>query len=109
VPEIIDVHVIVMKIFSSKRWYGFAGYQLLILVALVAMLFLFSENGVAKWLGYNSEIRRLESQIDYYRHRIEVDRRRLNELQSNTQDLEKFARENFLMTRENEDLFIIVE
>jgi cell division protein FtsB len=98
-----------MKIFSSKRYFGLTGYQILFLGALVAMLFVFSDNGVTKWLGYHSEIRRLESQIDYYRHRSEVDRRRLNELQSNTQDLEKFARENYLMRRDNEDVFIIVD
>jgi len=98
-----------MKLLGKTRYFGFTGYQIIILGSLVAMLFLFSENNIFKWLRYDSNIRNLESQIEYYRNRSKIERRKLNELQSNTQDLEKFARENFLMKRDNEDLFIIVD
>ena len=33
----------------------------------------------------------------------------LNELQSNPKSLEKFAREKYLMKKDNEELFVIVE
>jgi cell division protein FtsB len=98
-----------MKAFLSKRILGLTGLQIVILGGLIAVLFLFSDSGITNWLKYKSDIRTLESQIEFYRSRSEADRIKLNELQSNTQDLEKFARENYLMKRDNEDLFIIVD
>jgi cell division protein FtsB len=96
-----------IKAFLPKRILGLTGLQIVILGGLIAMLFLFSDSRVTNWLKYDLDIRNLESQIEFYRHRSEEDRLKLNELQSNTQDLEKFARENYLMKRDNEDLFII--
>jgi cell division protein FtsB len=98
-----------MKAFLPKRILGLTGLQIVILSSLIAMLFLFSDSGIMNWLKYDSDIRNLESQIEFYRNRSEADRVKLNELQSNIQDLEKFARENYLMKRDNEDLFIIVD
>ncbi len=73
------------------------------------MLFFFSDSSVTKRIRYESQIKDLESQIEYYRHQTETDREKLNELQSNKEDLEKFARENYLMKKENEEVFIIQE
>jgi cell division protein FtsB len=39
---------------------------------------------------------------------IEQDKLNYKELTSNREQLEKFARENYLMKRENEDIFIIL-
>jgi hypothetical protein len=43
----------------------------------------------------------------FYEEKIKDDRSKLEELQSNPANLEKFAREQFLMKKENEDVFII--
>ena len=39
--------------------------------------------------------------------KFENDRNRLNELRTNNENLEKFAREQYLMKKPNEDIFII--
>ena len=39
---------------------------------------------------------------------IEQDKQNYRELTSNPEQLEKFARENYLMKKENEDIFIIL-
>lgn len=93
--------------FGSKKWMGFTSFQIILLLLLMAMLFLFGENSVAKRWKYEKQIRELKSQVEYYRRQSEQDRKKLNELQSNKNDLEKFARENYFMKRDNEDLFII--
>lgn len=95
-----------MKI-GSKRVLGLSFYQIAIILVLVAMLFFFSDSSIVKRVKYDAEIKNLESQIEYYRHQTEVDKVKLDELQSNTQNLEKFARENYLMKKENEEVFII--
>ena len=71
------------------------------------MLFFFSDNSVTKRIRYETQIKNLESQIEFYRQQTNLDKEKLNELQSNKEDLEKFARENYLMKKENEDVFIV--
>ena len=86
---------------------GLTPYQIIILIVLVVVLFFFSDSGIPKRLKYESEIKDLESQIEFYKQQAEIDRKKLDELQSNTEDLEKFARENYLMKKENEEIFIL--
>lgn len=91
----------------TKRVLSLSLYQLAILIALVAMLFFFSDSSLLKRIKYENEIRDLKTQIEYYRHQTEVDRVKLNELQSNLENLEKYARENYMMKKDNEDIFVI--
>lgn len=71
------------------------------------MLFVFGESSMLKRAKYNREIRALETQIEFYRHQIEYDKLKLFDLKSNKDNLEKFARENYLMKKKNEEIFII--
>ena len=98
-----------MKLFESKRTFGLSIIQLSILGVLVVVLFVFSDSSIFKWANNQTTIRNLNTQIENYRLQTETNSRKLQELRSNAQDLEKFARENFLMKRDNEDLFIIVD
>lgn len=91
----------------SSRFLGLTAYQIIILLVLIVVLFFFSDSSIPKRWKYESEIKDLESQVDYYRNQTEIDKEKLDELQSNTEDLEKFARENYLMKKENEEIFII--
>lgn len=54
-------------------------------------------------------LRQLEKDKTYYIERIEKDSKRLEQLKTNNKNLEKFAREQYLMKRDNEDIFVIVE
>lgn len=94
---------------KSKSWriLGLTTYQFVILLVLIAMLFFFSDSSILKRMKYENEIKNLEAQIEYYRKQTEIDKEKLNELQSNKDNLEKFARENYLMKKENEEIFII--
>lgn len=96
-----------VKKIGSNRFLGLTAYQIIILLVLIVVLFFFSDSSIPKRLKYESEIKGLESQIEFYRHQVETDKEKLNELQSNTEDLEKFARENYFMKKENEEVFII--
>ncbi len=56
-----------------------------------------------------SQIKEIQTQIESYQQQIDVDKEKLNELQSNKDDLEKFARENYFMKKENEEIFTIAK
>ncbi len=55
------------------------------------------------------KIKKLENEISFYKNEIESSKRQIEELHSDEKDLEKFAREKYLMKKENEDIFIIDE
>ena len=98
-----------IKKFRFGRILGLTAYQIIILFVRIAVLFFFSDSSFAKRIKYESQIKNLESQVEFYRKQAEIDRDKLDELQSNKEDLEKFARENYLMKKENEEVFIIKE
>jgi cell division protein FtsB len=91
----------------NKGKWGLNSLQILALLLVVAMLFLFSDSNIKKRIDSDREIRSLKNQIVFYREKIETDRTKLHELQSDKDNLEKFARENYLMKKENEEIFII--
>lgn len=87
----------------------FSKVQLIIIAALIVICFFISDSNIfARW-GYDSEIRDLKKQIKHYREKTIEDKRKLSELQSDKENIEKFARENYLMKRENEEVFILKE
>jgi cell division protein DivIC len=92
---------------KHKKIAGLNRYQFFIVTALIAMLFFFSDSSLLKKAQYDRQIKELKKQIEFYRAQIDTNKTKLNELQSNKDDLEKFARENYLMKKENEEVFII--
>ena len=54
------------------------------------------------------ELNRLNRQVDHYEYEILSTRTQLDDLSSNPERLERFAREKYFMKRDNEDLFRIV-
>jgi len=98
-----------MKELWQKIWPWLKNkYVLTISVFAVWMLF-FDQNNVVDRLQMMSEIRRLEADQEYYLEQIEKDSTRLHELTTNKENLEKYAREQFLMKKKDEDVFVIIQ
>jgi cell division protein DivIC len=83
-------------------------YLLAVLVFLVWLL-IFDNNSLIDRVKYLNSLHEMEEEKQYYLERIEEDSRRLNELKTDRDNLEKFAREEYFMKKENEDVFVIVE
>lgn len=83
-------------------------YFLTFLVFLVWIM-LFDNNNLIDRYHMMKELRQLENDRDYYQNRIEEDRRKLKELKTSDRNLEKFAREQYYMKKDNEDLYILVD
>lgn len=98
-----------MKDFFLKIWPWLKNkYVLTISVFAIWMLF-FDQNNVVDRIKMTREINQLEEDREYYLEQIQKDSARLSELTTNKENLEKYAREQFLMKKPNEDVFIIVE
>lgn len=67
------------------------------------------ENNLLERFQNLKELRQLKADKEYYQEKIEVDSKRLNELKTDNDNLEKFAREQYLMKKDNEDVFVIVK
>lgn len=77
-------------------------------LAFVVWITLLDENNLIERVQLNNELKQIEKDKTYYLEKIQVDAARLKELQTNDDNLEKFAREQYLMHRENEDVFVLV-
>ena len=81
-------------------------FRVLIFLLFIYVLFLDSNSLIVRFVN-NRTINRLKSEIKYYEKEIEENKKQVKELNSNKENLEKFAREKFLMKKRNEDIFII--
>jgi cell division protein DivIC len=71
-------------------------------------LLLFDANSLLDKFRALKDLRLLEKDKEYFLNRVQEDKRKLNELRTNNDNLEKFAREQYHMKRPDEDLYIIV-
>lgn len=81
---------------------------ILTVVIFLVWLILFDSNNLISRYRELRELRTLRKEKEYYIDRIETDRRKLNELKTDDQNLEKFAREQYKMKKPDEDLYIIM-
>ncbi|HOP04389.1 MAG TPA: septum formation inhibitor [Tenuifilaceae bacterium] len=82
---------------------------LLTIVIFVLWMLLFDSSSWIDVFRQIRHIRKLEKEREYYIEKIEQDRNRLKELRTNNENLEKFAREQYLMKKPDEDIFVIDE
>lgn len=82
-------------------------YVLTVLVFIIWIILLDPNNMISRVRDARTR-NRLIREKEYYTGRIEEDRRKLNELRTSNENLEKYAREQYKMKRADEDLFIIV-
>jgi len=82
-------------------------YFLVSTVFLVWMVF-FDRNDLFSQYEYHQQVSKLKQERDFYQKETAKVHQDLDELSSNKEKLEKFAREKYLMKRDNEDVFVIV-
>jgi len=81
-------------------------YSLSLIVFFVWLLFFDSNNLIERTI-HLSKLHQLEKDKIFYEEKIKDDNAKLEELESNPANLEKFAREQYLMKKDNEDIFIV--
>jgi cell division protein FtsB len=88
----------IVKIITNK-------YVIVSTIFVVWMVFL-DENSILNHIEFNKEINKLKSEKEHFKSEIEKDKALIKKLEDKEQ-LEKFAREEYKMKKENEDIFII--
>ncbi len=88
----------IVKIITNK-------YVIILSIFIVWMVF-FDENSMLNHREFNKEINKLKSEKKYYKTQIKQDKELINKLKNN-EELEKFAREEYHMKKDNEEIYLI--
>lgn len=75
----------------------------------VVWLCFFDRNDLISQYTTHHRLKQLQKDRNYYLQEIDNNRKDLKNLLSNARNLEKYAREKYLMKRDNEDIFVFVK
>ncbi|MCL2027298.1 MAG: septum formation initiator family protein [Bacteroidales bacterium] len=79
------------------------------LIAFGIWMIFFSSNSLVSQHKLRKQLKDYKAERQYYLRQIEINKQHIHLLDHNLEHLETFAREKFLMKRDNEDIFIFVE
>lgn len=95
------------KQLKEKKIFRFlTNKYFLITIGFAVWLLFFDQNSYETHNMLNKEIEKLKSTGEFYSKEIKQDKKIIEDLK-NPKKLEKFAREEYKMKKENEDLFLI--
>ncbi|HXB42296.1 MAG TPA: septum formation initiator family protein [Bacteroidia bacterium] len=82
---------------------------LLTLAGLAIWLTFFDRNDIFTQYSLRQDVKKLEKERNYYLAEIKSNKKNIEELQTNQKSLEQFARETYLMKKDDEEVFVIVK
>lgn len=83
-------------------------YVIAIIAFIVWMMF-FDRNNFINQIRLVNTLSGLDQQMEFYQREIRKDSAELHKLKTDTASLEKFAREKYLMKKEDEDIYLIID
>jgi cell division protein FtsB len=78
-------------------------------IVFAVITFFVGDSTIERRIFYRRQIKSLYNKIEYHTKEAEKKRKELNAIKSGRESLEKYAREQYLMTKPDEELFIISE
>jgi len=78
-------------------------------IAFLTWMLFFDRNDLMSQYEYRQQLHKLEAEKEFYLTETEKTVKDLSELTTDRSKLEKFAREKYLMKKENEDVFVIIK
>ena len=99
-----------MKSLKNIKIPGYIKNKYLITVVVFGIwVIFFDQNNLIDRIKSIQELNKMNRDIQYYRSKITSDSLKTYELLSNKENLEKFAREEYLMKKDNEEVFLVME
>ncbi|WP_319227349.1 septum formation initiator family protein [Draconibacterium orientale] len=97
------------EIFKSGNFKSIGNKFVIAFILFAVWIIFFDENSIVSHVKSKRQLNELKQQKEYYQKRIASDRQKLQDLNKGKEELEKFAREQYQMSKPDEDVFIIVE
>jgi|SRR5476651_1183240 cell division protein FtsB len=99
----------IIELISMQRLINlFKNKFFLVTLAFLVWMIFFDKNDLFSQYEYRHQVTKLKQERDFYKAETDQVTKELNELSSNPQQLEKFAREKYLMKKDNEDVYLVV-
>ena len=97
-----------MSKITSIFWHILSRFKYhLVIIAGLAIVGFIDDESVLKRIEYEYQIEYLQKEIAKYKHRYEMDSKRLKELNRNPDAIAKIARERYFMKADDEDIFVL--
>jgi cell division protein FtsB len=87
----------------------FKNKYIMTFIIFILWLSFFDQNNWIAQMQYQFELNKLDNEREFYEEEIKIVTQDLKELQTNPKSLEKFAREKYLMKKDNEEVFVLIE
>lgn len=94
------------RIKENKVFRVISNKYVIILVLFIVWMGFFDENSFMNHRELDEEIDKLEDANEYYKEHIEADQKVIENL-NDPDSLEKYAREEYRMKKDNEDIYIV--
>ncbi len=78
-------------------------------LAFIVWMLFFDRNDLPSQIHYHTQLKELQAEKDFYERETAKVEKDLEELTSDSKKLQKFAREKYLMKKDNEDVYVIVK
>ena len=79
------------------------------IVGLIAAIFFLQDYDLPTFIRYKKKQYKLEDEKAYYEEKIETSKKALEEITTDPEALERYAREKYFMKKDNEDVFVVVK
>ncbi|MCK9327462.1 MAG: septum formation initiator family protein [Bacteroidales bacterium] len=97
------------KSFFHTLWSVVSNKYLIALIVFGVWIVFFDQHNLVDRHKTKGKLIALKSDTTYYYNKIQEDLELIKELKTSPENLEKFAREQYLMKRPDEDVFIILK
>ncbi|MEP7127529.1 MAG: septum formation initiator family protein [Chitinophagales bacterium] len=81
---------------------------LIVSIAFLSWMLFFDNNDIVSQVQLRMKLSEYRNKKEYYEQKIADVKNEKKELLTNQESLEKFAREQYMMKKDDEDLFVIV-
>jgi cell division protein DivIC len=98
-----------MKKAVKRIWPFMKNKYILISLFFAVWLVFFDQNNLIDRVLSIRKYSQMEKDVIYYKEKIKLDTKKLEELRTDRENLEKFAREQYYMKKDNEDIFIVTD
>jgi len=99
-----------MKSLISKKFFNTLTNKYLVAFMVFSVWMIFIDDNNLFFLRKNvNRLKDYRVEKAYFQEKIRKDSLQLVEMKANAKNLEKFAREEFLMKKKDEDIFLIIE
>jgi len=82
---------------------------LITFIVFLVWIFFIDKFDIITQIKMNKEFKQLKEQQEFYKSEVKKDSTIIYNLNNNPEEQERFARERFLMKKDNEDLYIVRE